>query len=210
MKIVLFAATGTIGQRILREALSRGHDVIAIVRDPSRLTVTAPNLTVRVGDIMDPDSVAKAVSGANGVVSAYGSGPDKPAELLQATKSLIEGVKRAGVPRLISVGGAASLEVAPGVQLVDTPGFPAEWKDIAIAHRDALDLYRKSDLNWTNVSPAGYIEPGERTSKYRTSTDQLIIGPDGQSRICAEDFAVALIDEVEHPRFPRQRFTAAY
>jgi putative NADH-flavin reductase len=108
------------------------------------------------------------------------------------------------------VGGAGSLEVAPGVQLVDTPNFPAEFKGIAIAHRDALELLKSSKLDWTSASPAAYIHPGERTGRFRLATDQLITDEKGQSEISAEDFAIAVADEVENPRHIRQRFTAAW
>jgi putative NADH-flavin reductase len=211
MKIALFGATGTIGQRILKEALDRGHEVTAIVRDPAKLTVQSANLRVETADALNPDQVANAVRGHDVVVSSIGSAPGQEQTLIEATKSLIEGVKRSGVRRLIAVGGAGSLEVAPGVQLMNTPDFPQVWKAIAQAHADALAIYRKeADLEWTNVSPAAFIEPGERTGRYRVGTEQLVVNDQGESRISAEDFAVAILDEVENPRFVRQRFTVAY
>ena len=112
--------------------------------------------------------------------------------------------------RLIVVGGAGSLEVSPGVQLLETPEFPSAWKGVALAHRDALDAYRKSGLNWTYVSPAALIEPGRRTGQYRIGTDQLLKDEKGDSRISMEDYANAVVDEIEKPRFSRQRFTVAY
>ncbi|HLZ57791.1 MAG TPA: NAD(P)H-binding protein, partial [Ktedonosporobacter sp.] len=110
----------------------------------------------------------------------------------------------------IVVGGAGSLEVAPGLHLVDTPDFPAAWKPTALAHRDALEVYRKANLDWTYVSPAALIAPGERTGTYRTGTDKLLTDEKGESRISAEDYAIAILDEVEHPHFIRRRFTVAY
>ncbi len=132
--------------------------------------------------------------------------------MVDAARAQIAGLKAAGVKRLIVVGGAGSLEVAPGVQVVDTPEFPAAWKGIALAHRDALEVYRKEggELEWTYFSPPALIEPGERTGKFRVGSDQLLVDGTGQSQISAEDYAIALLDEVETPRHVRKRFTAAY
>lgn len=145
------------------------------------------------------------------VISAYGPKKGEEETLVQATRSLINGVKRSGVRRLLAVGGAGGLEVAPGVKLVETPEFPDFIKPIALAHQEALEIYlEEEDLNWTNLSPAALIEPGTRTGKYRTGTDQLVTDEQGNSRISAEDYAVAMLDEAENPRFTRKRFTVAY
>lgn len=212
MKIALFGASGTIGQRILREALARGYEVTALVRNPASLKVTDPRLSVREVNVLEPASVTQAVAGHDIVISAVGPAKNQTEEVVvEAARSLLEGVARAEVPRLLVVGGAGSLEVAPGVRLMDTPDFPAAWKGIAQAHADALAVYqREIYLNWTYVSPAAFIEPGQRTGKYRVGTDQLLADAEGKSYISAEDFAVAILDEVEHPRFDRQRFTVAY
>jgi putative NADH-flavin reductase len=214
MKIALFGANGTIGQRILREALDRGHEVTAIVRDPSRFDQASEKLSAVAGDIADPLSIASAVKGHDVVISAVGPKlpHGDPQILVEAARSLLEGVERAGVKRLLVVGGAGSLEAAPGVQVVDTPDFPAAWKPVALAHRDALDVYRnaQTDLDWTYVSPAALIQPGERTGKYRIGGDQLLVDEKGESHISAEDYAVALLDEVENPRHIRLRITVAY
>lgn len=211
MKLALLGATGTIGQRILQEALTRGHQVTAIVRDPSRVAQQHDNLTVVTGDIFNADSVAQAVANHDVVISAFGPKHGEEEQLVAATRSLLQGVKQAGVRRLLAVGGAGSLEVAPGLQVVDTPEFPEAWKGIALAHRDALEVLRQDgELEWTSFSPAAMIAPGERTGAYRTGTDQLVTNANGESAISAEDYAVALLDEVENPRFIRQRFTAAY
>ena len=207
--MVLIGAGGTLGSRILAELVSRGHQIAAVVRDPSKIEAHE-NVTATAGDIFDPESVADAARGADVVVSAYGPGSETPEILPKATRSLIAGVKAAGVRRLIMVGGAGSLEVAPGVQLVDTPGFPAEWKGIALAHRDALEILRTSDLDWTSVSPAAFIHPGERTGKFRLGTDQLIVDEKGASEISAEDFAIGVADEVENPQHIRRRLTIAW
>jgi putative NADH-flavin reductase len=208
MNIVLFGATGMIGSRVLRELVSRGHKVTAVVRDPSRVP-NEPGVTAVQGDVLDAASVAKIVKGADTVVSAYGPGANAIA-VVDATKSLIAGLKQAGVKRLIEVGGAGSLFVAPNVRLVDAPDFPTEWKPIALAHNESLDVLRKSDLDWTYFSPAAFIQPGERTGKFRLGSDTLLTDEKGNSRISAEDYAIALADELENPKHIRQRFTIAY
>ncbi|HVA91007.1 MAG TPA: NAD(P)-dependent oxidoreductase [Chloroflexota bacterium] len=210
MKIVVFGASGVLGRRITQEALDRGHDVIAVVRDPSRLTLESPRLTAAAGDVTDSAQVAKLVVGHDVVISAVGPGVgDDPTIVVHAARSLIAGVPAGEVKRLIVVNGAGSLEVAPGVQLVDTPDFHDAWKPVARAHRDALALYRAADLDWTVVSPAALIQPGERTGHYRTGSDQLLVDDTGASHISAGDFAIALLDEAEHPRAIRRRITVA-
>jgi uncharacterized protein len=147
-------------------------------------------------------------------VSAIGPHlPDgDPQIVVQAANSLIEGVSISGTFRLVVVGGAGSLEVAPGVQLVDTPEFPAAWKPIALAHREALAIYQAADdfIDWTYVSPAALIEPGQRTGSFRVGTNQLLTDDKGESRISIEDYAVALVDELEKPQFVRQQMTVGY
>jgi uncharacterized protein len=213
MKIVIFGL-GMIGQRVASEALNRGHEVKGIVRDPARIQFSDPRLTIVQGTLSDPEGVAQAVTGYNVVVNATGprhDGSDNPQETyLNNAYSVIEGLKQAGVQRLLVVGGAGSLEVAPGVQLVDTPDFPAAWKAGASALRDALVVYRTADLDWTFLSPAIMIAPGERTGTYRTGTDQVFTDEKGNSSISAEDYAVAMLDEIEKPQFVRHRFTIAY
>lgn len=206
MKIALYGPNGAIGKRILDEALRRGHEVTAVVSDPSKFSEVNQNLFVEKGDILDPASVASIATGKDVVISAFDPGHGDPRLLVAAARSLVAGRPN----RLIVVGGAGGLEVAPGVQLVDTPDFPAAWKKLALAHRDAFPVYRNADLDWTYVSPAAFIEPGERTGKFRTGTDQLIVDEAGNSKISAEDFAVAILNEVEHPHFIRRRFTVAY
>jgi hypothetical protein len=212
-KIMLIGSNGMIGQRILHEALNRGHRVTCLVRDNSSTGEHRANLDYRTGDIFKPQTIAAAAVGHDVVVSAYGVGKGDPDLVVKAAHSLIEALTRVEPIRLIGVSGAGSLEVKPGVQLVDTPDFPAEWKAIAIAHRDALDVLRKAGfagLDWTAVSPAALIAPGTRTGHYRTGTDQLLVDDKGKSYISAEDFAVALVDEVENPKFQDGRFTVAY
>jgi len=214
MKIAIYGSNGTIGQRILQEALQRGHTLTAIVRDPSRISAPSANINLVAGDVLDPSSMAEEVKEHDVVISAIGPKLPNgdPQIVVKAAHSLLEGVARAGVKRLIVVGGAGSLEVAPGVQLVDTPQFPEAWKPVALAARDALNVFQtaQTTVDWTYLSPAALIEPGERTGQYRTGTDQLLVDEKGESRISAEDYAVALLDEVENPRHKRQRFTVAY
>ncbi|MCW3058677.1 MAG: 3 beta-hydroxysteroid dehydrogenase/Delta 5--_4-isomerase [Capsulimonas sp.] len=212
MKIALFGATGMIGGRILREALNRGHQVTAIVRDPAKLTEQHAHLTVITGDILNSDSIAGTVKGANAVVSAYGPSGAADRTIVDAARSLITGLTKAGVKRLLTVGGAGSLEVAPGLQVIDTPDFPEAYKSNAGAQRDALGVYKSeaNALDWTYLSPAGMIAPGERTNTFRLGGDQLVVDASGQSRISAEDYAVAVIDELESPKHVQQRFTLGY
>ncbi|MEO7718720.1 MAG: NAD(P)-dependent oxidoreductase [Capsulimonas sp.] len=212
MKIALFGATGMIGGRILREALNRGHQVTAIVRDPAKLTEQHAHLTVITGDILNSDSIAETVKGANAVVSAYGPSGAADRTIVDAAQSLITGLSKAGVKRLLTVGGAGSLEVAPGLQVIDTPDFPVAYKSNAGAQRDALGVYKSeaNALDWTYLSPAGMIAPGERTNTFRLGGDQLVVDAEGNSRISAEDYAVAVIDELESPKHVQQRFTLGY
>ncbi|WP_043264450.1 NAD(P)H-binding protein [Streptomyces sp. CT34] len=214
-KIALFGATGTIGSRILDEALRRGHQVTAVVRDPAKVTTTHPALTVTYGDVLDPESVAEVAKGQDVVVSAVGGGdgPGHIATIRPAAEALVEGLRTLGgdAPRLISVGGAGSLRKPDGSQVWDAEGLPVFLLQIMHAHGDALDYYRTvSDVRWTNISPSASIEPGERTGTYRTAADDLITAADGSSRISAEDYAVALLDEVEQPRHIGERFTVGY
>jgi len=213
MKIALIGGSGSIGQRIVQEALSRGHHVTIIAHDPSHIATQHEYLTVVKGDILNPESIAETASGHDVVISAYGPPEGNRGQLIEATRSLLAGVKRAhGVRRLITVGGAGTLEVAPGVQLLDTVFLPKVWLPSAIAHREANMIIQDSDLglDWTILSPAMTIAPGERTGSYRTGTDQLVVDENGKSEISTEDYAVALLDEVEHQRFSRQRFTVGY
>jgi putative NADH-flavin reductase len=212
-KIMLIGSSGMIGQRILHEALNRGHHVTALVRDTSGTGEHRAELDYHTGDIFKPETIATAAVDHDVVVSAYGPGKGDPNLLVKVAHALIEALTRVEPIRLILVSGAGSLEVKPGVQLVDTPDFPAEWKAIALAHREALDVYRKAgmaEFDWTAVSPAALIEPGTRTGKYRTGTDQLLVDDKGKSYISAEDFAAAIVDEIEKARFQEQRFTVAY
>jgi hypothetical protein len=213
MRIAIFGATGWIGGTVAREALDRGHTVTAIVRDPARLQLTHERLTVATGDVTDPDSIVSVVAGHDAVVAAIGGRREAHHEVVPAAvRALLAGLSRAGVKRLVWVGGGGSLEVASGVRLIDTPQFPAEWKAEAVAQVEALGLFRASTggVEWSYLSPPALIAPGQRTGRYRTGGDQLLTDEKGESRISVEDYAVALVDELERPAHVRQRFTVAY
>lgn len=212
---MLFGATGNVGQRIVREALERGHEVVGVVRDPASSASPDPRVTLVRGDATDAASVAAVAAGADAVVSAISPRPGSTGSapsLVDAARALIAGVREAGVKRLVVVGGAGSLEVAPGVMLLDAPGFPEEYRAEAIDGRDALAVYRAEgeELEWTFISPAAVIQPGERTGKYRTTIDQFITDAEGKSEISFEDYAVALVDELERREHVGRRFGVAY
>jgi putative NADH-flavin reductase len=209
MHIALYGATGKSGSRILTELLSRGHQVTAIVRDPAKLA-PQPGLTVVEGDVSSAQEIASKIKGVDAVVSAYGPPANDTDQLLPVTEHFIEAVKETGTPRFLVVGGAGSLEVAPGVTVIDSGHLPAEWLPIAVSHANALKLLQKSDINWTYFSPAGFFVPGERTGKFRLGTNQLIANEQGDSRISLEDYAIALVDELETPKHERARFTIGY
>jgi putative NADH-flavin reductase len=212
MKIAIFGATGNIGSRVVTEALNRGHDVTAIVRHPEDYKLESPHLRVAKGDLFNTQEVESAVFDHDAVVSAYNfSKGSTPSTIVEVTVPLLNGLKQAHVKRLIIVGGAGSLEVASGVQSVDTPEFPAEFKPAALAHREALKIYQQEkELEWTYVSPSAYISPGKRTGNFRTGKDQMLFDEHGQSHISMEDFAVAIIDEIMNPQHIRERFTVGY
>jgi putative NADH-flavin reductase len=211
MKIALIGASGNIGQRIAAEALRRGHMVTAIARNRKKITIDGKELNIIKGDIFVSAEVQNLVKGHDLVINASGPGQGDPQSIITATRSVFEGMKKSGVKRLITVGGAGSLKIANGIDLVDTPQFPPSWKAAAKAHRDALKLYRaEKELEWSYASPAEFIEPGKRTGKFRWGDDALLADEKGDSRISMEDFAIAVLDEAEQARHIRKRFTVAY
>jgi len=208
MNVVLYGATGKSGIRILTELLSRGHNVTAVARNPTGLPTGVK--TVK-DDLSDVNKIAAVISGADAVISAYAPPPDDTDQLLGVTERQIEAVRKVDKnTRLIVVGGAGSLEVAPGVTILQSGHLPAEWVPIATSHEKALRILEKSDINWTYFSPAGFFEPGERTGKFRLGANQLIADSQGNSRISMEDYAIALVDELEKPAHQRARFTIGY
>jgi len=211
MIIALFGAGGHIGRGILHEAVARGHDVIAIVRDPARANIDNPKVKVVAGDVANPATYA--IAGADAAIASLSGRRDADAGLVPKYAAiLLEALPAAGVKRLIWVGGAGSLETAPGVQVADDPNFPAAWKPEAKAQADALDVFRKSKANidWTYISPAALIEDGERSGQYRIGGDQLLIDANGTSRITIPDYAAAVLDRLEKGDKPHQRITVAY
>lgn len=216
MKIALIGATGFVGSAVLAEALQRGHAVTALARQPAKLPAR-PGLAVVAADVLDERQVAAAVEGHEAVLSAYNPGwtaPDLYDTFLKGSRSIVAGVKRAGVKRLLVVGGAGSLHVAPGVQLVDTEGFkshvPPHVVPGALAARDALnELRTESALDWTFLSPPAMLAPGERTGRYRTGADELLMNGEQPAGISVADLAVALLDELEQPKHRQRRFTVA-
>ncbi|GGK58110.1 putative epimerase/dehydratase [Planomonospora parontospora subsp. parontospora] len=207
MRILLIGATGVIGSRIAAEARDRGHEVTGVTRSGAAGTRSA--------DAGDSSAVAELAAGHDAVVLAIApprDGSEPSAPLLAAGRGVLEGLRKAGVRRLVVVGGAGSLEAAPGVRLVDTPEFPAVYKGEALAQAELLELVRAQagDLEWTYVSPAIVIEPGERTGSYRRGGDQVLADADGRSLISAEDYAVALVDELETAQAVGRRITVAY
>ncbi len=212
MKIALIGGSGNIGHRILREAIDRGHRVTAISRNPVKQDVKHDHLKWVSLDILNTSLLKEVIMQQDAVISAYGPGAgEDPHNVITTTHSIIEAMRQAGIKRLLVVGGAGSLEVAPGVQLVDTPEFPEAWKGGALAHREALRIYQKiNDLDWTYMSPAAMIIAGERTGKFRLGKGQLVTDEKGNSTISMEDFAVALMNEIENPKHIHKRFTLAY
>lgn len=213
MKIALFGATGHLGQGILEEALARGYSVVAIVRDPARLPQKNPKLTVVTGDAGKPATWLDAVQGVDAVVASLSARRDgTPDSVPQNAQTLLDNVAKAGVKRLLWVGGAGTLEVAPGVRVIDDPHFPEAWMPEALGQGKALDVFRasKAPLEWTYISPAAVIEPGERTGKYRVGGEQLLVDAEGHSRISIADYAVALLDRIEKHDAVNTRITVAY
>jgi putative NADH-flavin reductase len=212
MRIVVFGGNGRLGRRVVEEALARGHLVTVVARRPEGARVPGDSVIVVQGDATDPERVAEVSVGHDAAVSTVGPRPEDPPDLLASVaRGLLAGLSRSGVRRLVVAGGAGSLEVAPGQRLLDTPDFPSSWRPIALAHAAALEVYRtaQSDVEWSYASPAALLQPGERTGRYRLGGDQLLVDEHGNSSISMEDFAIALLDEVEHPRHARRRFSVA-
>lgn len=211
MKIALIGASGFIGSGIRKEALSRGHEVTALVSNPAKIE-SAPSLRAEKVDVLDTDDLAKKLAGHDVVISAFSghANADVYGYYMQGIHSIVDAVRKAAVPRLLLVGGAGSLEIKPGVQLLDTPAFPAQWKATGEGARAALNLVRGvADLDWTVLSPPPSIQPGARSGKYRTGLNQVIMGEKGPAEISVEDYAVAMLDEAESASHRRQRFTVA-
>ena len=201
-KVALIGASGNAGSRILKELSDRGHQVTAIARNPDKIA-DLPQVTAVKGDVFDKDGLAALLAGHDAVISSvHFTASD--------AQTLIDAVRQSGVRRYLIVGGAGSLEVAPGQRLIDLPDFPEAYKAEANKGAEFLDLLRKEgDLEWTFLSPSAEFVPGERTGTFRLGKDTLLSNEAG-SRISFEDFAIALVDELERPQHIRARFTVGY
>ncbi|MDH1624044.1 NAD(P)-dependent oxidoreductase [Pseudomonas chengduensis] len=213
MKLALIGASGYVGAPLLQEALNRGHQVTALVRHPEKLPAHANLVAVR-ADVHDRAALAEQLRGHDAVLSAFNPGwgvADIREQFIAGSRAIVAASRQAGVRRLLVVGGAGSLYVAPGLQLIDTPDFPAEYKEGAEGARQALNMLRdEQELEWTFLSPAALLIPGPRTGKFRLGQDELLMNGDEPGSISTADLAVALIDEAEKPQHIRQRFTLAY
>ena len=214
MKIAIIGASGNIGSRITQEALTRGHNVTAIARNPENVTEESVSLTIKEGDVQHIAGMAALLKGHDAVVVSYSPGWEPDTDFgkhVEVARKVLQAAKEAGVKRVLNVGGAGSLYAEPGVQLVDTPEFPDAWRGGAAAQRDSLKVYEEEkELDWTFVSPAIVIEPGERTGKFRYNTTSPVFNERGESRISQQDFAVAVLNELEEPQYIRQQFTVGY
>lgn len=214
-KVVIIGASGFVGSAILDEALSRGIQVTAVVRNPEKIKIATANLKVVKADVSSVDAVAEVSKGADAVISAFNPGWTNPRiyeETLKIYPAILEGVKKAGVKRLLIVGGAGTLFVAPGLRVVDSGAIPAEIMDGVKSMGEFYlnTLMNEKEIDWTFFSPAGSLEPGKRTGKYRLGKDNLIVNDKGESKISVQDYAKAMIDELENPQHHQERFTIGY
>ncbi|WMJ67699.1 NAD(P)H-binding protein [Stenotrophomonas sp. 24(2023)] len=212
MKIALVGATGNIGRQIARHALARGHQVTALVRSENDLPAELAGARLAIAPLDDAEALAAVIAGHDVLASAYGPRPgDDIGRVANVAEQLVAAARQAGVPRVVVVGGAGSLEVAPGVQLVDTPDFPAAYKPYALAHREALTrLQAIDDLDWTFFSPAAEIGPGEERGQYRVQAKAFLADASGHSRISYGDYGAAFVAELEAHQYPQQIITVAY
>lgn len=216
--IILIGASGFVGSAILEEALNRGHKVTALVRNPEKIQVKNENLTVLAVDATDVEALSKVAAGKDAVISAYNPGwgnPRQYEEILENNPKIIEGVKKSGVQRLLVVGGAGVLYVQPGVRLMDSGTLPAEWIPAVKGQGELFlnVLSKENDIDWVYFAPPanlGNMGKGIRTGKYRLGTDTLLADEKGDSFISVEDYAVAMIDELEQEAHHKALFTAAY
>jgi len=213
VRIALIGATGFVGSALLKEALDRGHEVAAIVRHPDKLAPRERLVAIGI-DVNDTERLAASIHGRDALISAFNPGwknPNLYDDQVRGTASIIAAVRKAGVPRVLWVGGAGGLETGSGARVVDDPAFPDAVRPGSLATIDALEQLRSEpQLDWTFLSPAAEMRPGTRTGKFRLGGDRLLVDANGQSRISVEDFAMAMIDELERPAHSRRRFTVAY
>ena len=213
--VVLIGASGFVGTAILNELLNRGHKVTAIVRDAKKMTVSNPNLTIVKADVTDTDALKEAGKGKDAVISAYNPGWKDPhiyEDTLKNYPLIVESAKQAGVKRLLIVGGAGTLFYAPGKMVMDADDVPAQLlPGIKSLGEFYLNTLRKEkDIDWIFLSPAANMTPGKRTAKFRIGKDDLVVDANGDSNISVEDFAVAMVDELEQEKHHKERFTIGY
>jgi putative NADH-flavin reductase len=218
MKVALIGATGYVGSRILVELLQRGHRVTAIVRNPQTLSPHA-NLTAQSADVLNVDALSKILNGHDAVISAFSpgrmtAGPDVFEKHVAGHKAILAAVNKSGVQRFLAVGGAASLKTASGQEYLDSPEFPPQLVPYKGGIRGTRELYyllkKEPHLDWVFLSPSVQLLPGTRTGKYRVGTDRVLYDANGVSSISLEDYAVAMVDELEQPQRHRERFTVGY
>lgn len=213
--VLLIGGSGFVGSAILKELLDRGYKVTTLVRNPDKITIKSPDLTVVKGEVSDFDEIKKLATGKDAVISAYNPGWSNPniyEETLKNYPRILDAVKAAGVKRILIVGGAGTLFVAPGVRVVDTGVIPEEImggvKSLGEFYLNTL--MPENEIDWVFFSPAGEIAPGEKTGKYRLGKDDLIVDENGKSRISTGDYAAAMVDELEKPTRHKERFTIGY
>jgi putative NADH-flavin reductase len=215
MNIAIVGATGFVGSKLLNEAAHRGHQVTAITRSPQKLPAAA-NIQPAGADVNDLNALVGYFKSKDAVIHSYAparelSAAERIEQQRRATETIVTALKAADVKRLLAVGGAGSLYVAPGVRNMDQPDFPKEYEGGVKSTLLIKEiLLKEPELDWTYLSPSHMLVPGERTGKFRLGLDDLLVGPDGQSRISVEDYAVAMIDELEQPRHTHRRFTVGY
>ncbi len=210
-ELTLIGGSGFVGSAIRKEALARGYKVNAIVRNIGRLDADTPNMNVIKADVTDEERLVKLLQGTTNLISAFSPGKNNPnvyTELLAGYLSLMRATKRAGIKRILIVGGAGTLFVKPGVTVLDAGLIPDGVRSHARFYIDYL--MKESDIDWVFFSPARMIVHGERTGIYRLGKDDLIVGDNGESRISVEDYAKAMIDELEQPSHHQERFTIGY
>lgn len=213
MKLAIIGATGFVGRVVVDEALARGHEVTAIARSQKDLP-DVDRLHIALGDVTNVDWLAQTLKGVDAVISAFNPGwtdPELYANFVKGSDAILAAVEKSGAKRFLVVGGAGSLEVAPGVELIDTPQFPAEIRPGAQGARELRNKLRAgSKLDWTVLCPAAMLEPGKRTGQFRLGTTSLLMNGDAPANISVQDLAVAILNEIEQPQFIKQQFTAAY
>lgn len=214
-KVVLIGASGFVGSAILNEALNREFHVTAVVRHPEKIKIENENLTVKKADVSSLDEVCEVCKGADAVISAFNPGWDNPDiydETIKVYLTIIDGVKKAGVNRFLMVGGAGSLFIAPDLRLVDSGEVPEK---LLPGVRALSDFYLKflkkeKEIDWVFFSPAADMSSGARTGRYRLGKDDMIVDMVGNSHISVQDYAAAMIDELERPAHHQERFTIGY